>query len=366
MFQVYKTEEITFSKALEMKFGNYIEKWWRGKEHHLKTWVHPLRDLYILKRLMFQPFHFVFNGAGFDNGSNTPWVDGWDIPNVILYAPILRREILPTEIVLDPDIEDRIELVKKGKWLRSALETLGIDYTLGYTGNRSFHFHVIVDPTIELPADLPEGFNIKLFKEAIFNLIGYCAGFDGLDIDTAGFKAKRHAIREFFSINEKTLCYKLPVEEIEVHAVRFPKPVEVEDWQGYVIWTPSKDQLQMILEEVERILQIRNEERKRVELFWKLKPRKKRTLGSRWRLERIQKYAEALRKYGKLTKDPEIAKRHENEHMARVHLILLMLEEGFTDEQIHAVFKYAENYKPERTQYFINYNRKKLFGGANH
>ncbi|GEM_PF-5175065 len=363
MFQVYKAEEVTFSKALEMKYGDRIEKWWRGKEHHLKTWVHPLRDLYIIKGLMFQPFHFVFNGAGFKNELNTEWTDGWNIPNVILYAPLLRREILPTEIVIEPDIEDKTELIKKSKWIRSALETLEIDYTMGYSGNRSFHFHVIVDPTIELPAELPEGFNVRLFKEAIFNLIGYCAGFDGLDIGTAGFKAKRHAIREFFSINEKTRAFKIPVEDVEIKIVKFPKPVEIEDWQGYIIWTPSKDQIREILEEVERIISERKREKKKLELFWKAKPRKKRTLGSRWKLERIQKYAQALKKYGRLTADPEIARRHKNEHMARVHLILLMIEEGFTDEQIHAVFKHAENYKPERTQYFIDYNRRRLLGG---
>jgi hypothetical protein len=351
---------IPFSKAIDMKYGDYILKWWRLKECHLRTWVHPLRDAYIIKGLMYQPFHFVFNGAGFRNELNTKWEDGFNIPNVILYAPILRREILPTELVLDPDIEDKTELVKKSKWLRSALETLEIDYTMGYSGRRSFHFHVIVDPAIELPADLPEGFNIKLFKEAIFNLIGYCAGFDGLDIGTAGFKGKRHMVREFFSINEKTRAFKIPVEEIEVKVVKFPKPVEIRDWQGYVIWTPSRDQIKEILEEVERIIADRQRSKKRLELFWKTKPRKKRTLGSRWRLERIQKYAEALKKYGKLMADPEIARRHENEHMARVHLILLMIEEEFTDEQIHAVFKHAEDYKENKTQYYIDYNRKWL------
>ncbi len=96
------------------------------------------------------------------------------------------------------------------------------------------------------------------------------------------------------------------------------------------------------------------------ENFWKRKSRKERTLGNRWRIERVKKYAEALKKYGKLTRDPEIAKRHDNEHMARVHLVLLMLELGMSDEEIHAVFRHAEDYNEKRTQYFIDYNRKKL------
>jgi len=351
---------IPFGKAIKMKYGDYIERWWRGKEHHLKTWVHPLRDRFIIKGLMFKPYHFVFNGAGFNNELNTEWVDGFDIFNVILYAPILRREIFPTELVIEPDIEDRKELIKKGKWIRSALETLEIDYTMGFSGRRSFHFHVIVDPTTKLPAELPEGFNVRLFKEAVFNLIGYCAGFDGLDIGTAGFKSKRHMIREFFSINDKTRAFKVPVEDIEIEVVKFPKPVKVEDWKGYVIWTPSRDQINEILEEVERIISERKREERRLELFWKVKSRRERSLGSRWRLERIQKYAQALKRYGRLTADHEIARRHKNEHMARVHMILLMIEEGFTDEQIHDVFKHAKDYKENKTQYYINYNRKWL------
>ena len=138
---------IPFSTAIKEKYGDYIQEWWRGREHHLKTWVHELRDRYITGGLMFQPFHFVFNGAGFKNERNTKWEDGWQILNVILYAPVLRREILPSEIVIEPDIEDKEELIRKSRWIKSALDVYGIDYTMGFSGNRSFHFHIIVDPS---------------------------------------------------------------------------------------------------------------------------------------------------------------------------------------------------------------------------
>lgn len=181
-----------------------------------------------------------------------------------------------------------------------------------------------------------------------------------MDEGTAGFKAKRHAIREFFSIHEKTLCFKIPIDQPEIRKVKLGiYPVWLEDWEGYKLWKPSRSQVQEILEEDERIIAQRKLQERRFERFWRSKSRKERTIGSGWRLERIKKYAEILKKYGSLTADPKLKERHGNEWNARAHLIILMIKEGFSDEDIHEVFKHSENYKPERTQYFIDWFRKK-------
>jgi len=94
--------------------------------------------------------------------------------------------------------------------------------------------------------------------------------------------------------------------------------------------------------------------------------------NSNWKRRRIEYYAKVLKEKGYLGLDPVIVKIHsknpksdiENpgsiEHLARVHLVLLMIEEGFTDEQIHEVFKYAKDYDRDKTQYYIDYNRKWL------
>jgi len=352
-----------FVEALDSKWGNYIANWWKLKEEYLKNWVHPLRQKHILLGLVRGfPYEipFVFNGAGFRNELNTPWKEAGELRDVILFAPVLRREILPWELVLDPDSENEKELVKKGRWIQASLEALEIEYTMGYTGRRSFHFHIIADPDTKLPEELPEGFNLRLFKEALFNIIGYCAGFDGLDVDTTGFKAKRHAIREFFSIHEKGRCFKIPLEEVEIRKVKLGVyPEWLEDWEGYNLWKPSKSQVMEILEEVERIIAQRKLQEKSFERFWRSKPRKERTIGSRWRLERIKKYAEILRRYGKLIDDPKLMERHGNEWNARAHLIILMIKEDFTDEEIHEIFSRSENYDPKRTQYFIDWFRRK-------
>jgi len=94
-----------------------------------------------------------------------------------------------------------------------------------------------------------------------------------------------------------------------------------------------------------------------------------------WRRRRIEYYAKVLREKGYLSLDPLIVKIHSRnphvqkydnpgviEHIARVHLVLLCIEEGLSDEEIHEIFKHAKDYNREKTQYYIEYNRRWLKG----
>jgi DNA primase large subunit len=47
-------------------------------------------------------------------------------------------------------------------------------------------------------------------------------------------------------------------------------------------------------------------------------------------------------------------------HYGRMAVAGWMLWCGFTDEEIHEVFKHARNYKPHTTQYQINYIRESM------
>jgi len=105
-----------------------------------------------------------------------------------------------------------------------------------------------------------------------------------------------------------------------------------------------------------------------------LKPRlrvEKRN-GKGWREKRIRLYTETLREYGRLSANPEIIKIHlksphvnpDNagsiEHQARVHFVLLLIEAGYSDEEIHGIFRLAEDYNPKIVQEKIDYNRRWL------
>ncbi len=51
-------------------------------------------------------------------------------------------------------------------------------------------------------------------------------------------------------------------------------------------------------------------------------------------------------------------------HYGRLAIASWMIKCGFSDEEIHSVFRYAHDYKPGTTQYHINDVRKYLEGGG--
>ena len=91
-----------------------------------------------------------------------------------------------------------------------------------------------------------------------------------------------------------------------------------------------------------------------------------------WRVRRVEHYIKVLRENGRLSADPEVVRIHARnpnvnpanlgsiEHIARVHLCLLLIELGYSDSEIHDVFKLAEDYNPDKVSYYIKYNREWL------
>jgi len=94
-------------------------------------------------------------------------------------------------------------------------------------------------------------------------------------------------------------------------------------------------------------------------------------------LKRIIHYTKVAVEKGNLSEDPTIVEIHSKskhfkqlskngnvkgaiEHIARVHFVILLLLIGLNDEQIHEIFKHFKDYDPKKTQYFIEYNAKRL------
>jgi len=75
----------------------------------------------------------------------------------------------------------------------------------------------------------------------------------------------------------------------------------------------------------------------------------------------LERYITALKLYGRLTSDPEIAKRHNgNEHKARLFLNFLLIEMGHSDEEILEVFRLCNDFNERMASYQIKYNRQWL------
>lgn len=96
--------------------------------------------------------------------------------------------------------------------------------------------------------------------------------------------------------------------------------------------------------------------------------------SSKWRKERIEYYVNVVKEHGRLAVDEKIREIHSKsewvaragggegaiEHIARVHFLMLLIQEGYSDEEIHKIFSHFEDYNREKTQYYIDYNRKRL------
>lgn len=89
--------------------------------------------------------------------------------------------------------------------------------------------------------------------------------------------------------------------------------------------------------------------------------------------KRLEMYIETLKRFGALSVNPRIREIHiknkwvaENakkgavEHIARVYLVLMLIEKGYSDEEIHSILRFAKDYDAKKTQYYIDYNRKWL------
>lgn len=347
---------------------SYIKGWWGKRVNELNNWILHHRELVLGNIDYSNNNYMVYNGAGFDNDINTEWTDYKKSDfrrDIILYAPHLRREILPYEFVMDIDADTPERMIRRAKYIQLALDTLEIPYTLGFSGNRGFHFHVCISPETTIPqdlaAELPQ--DIKTLKDIVFRMICENAGINCVDVGSSGIHS-RHAIQEFYSLNYKTKCFKVPTIDIEVVKIKYPEHPPIEDFE-LIPWTPSEEQLQSIIE-YNKIPSKTQQDTASIPL--KRKKRrvklKNNNVDNSWRKKRIEYYVSVLKKHGRLEKDKLIQKIHKGhesiEHISRVHLVMLLLEEGYSDNEIHEIFKLGESYNPKKTQYFIDYNRKKI------
>jgi len=90
-----------------------------------------------------------------------------------------------------------------------------------------------------------------------------------------------------------------------------------------------------------------------------------------WMVKRALFYIDTLRRYGCLADSKFVRRIHAGskwlaahkhnkgaiEHIARVHLVLILLQLGLSDEEIHEIFKLCKDYDYDRTQYYIDYNK---------
>ncbi|WP_202320421.1 bifunctional DNA primase/polymerase [Archaeoglobus neptunius] len=240
------------------------------------------------------------------------------------------------------------------------LESRSVEPLVYFSGSKGFHVYVIFEPVkLQRPKDV--------LKRVAVTLV------ELLELKTADLNVAEIArlSRLPFTLNSKSKLYCTPISPKRLKnmtyddVIRFVKSGKYDlphyEESGY--FREAFEYVSVMLEELEREAGQRKKQRK-------VKPAK-----GRWK-KRIEHYVSVLKEHGVLSADPRIVKIHSKseyvasmpeeskrgaiEHIARVHLVFMLLEEGYSDEEIHEIFSYAKDYKREKTQYFIDYNRRRL------
>lgn len=130
----------------------------------------------------------------------------------IFKEPDLHRSILPNELLLDIDEESLIKNIAAAKLIANRLRKLGVPFWLFYSGNRSLHFSIFLEPC-EIPPELDrrmEKLNFSWYDFRVYlswRLLG--AIKRSFDIDDLRLKQRRGLIRVCGSLNPKGGFYKV-------------------------------------------------------------------------------------------------------------------------------------------------------------
>jgi len=300
------------------------------------------------------------------------FADSWDFRDVYVsvYAfkqwhdssEIRKQSAIVNTLFLDFDHDDLKVAFKNARKLVLYLLERNVIPRVYFSGAKGFHVFI----------DFPE---IDLFfkKESLrFTAQALIRKAKISCVDTQVIELARVS-RLPLTVNTKTGRRCVPIDpkkfvkldcESVLHFCKYNyTPIEIHESEEFADWVRRHD----ILLITQSAFHEGVREKSRDEVFDNNNKK-----NGNWRRRRIEYYAKVLKEKGYLGLDPLIVKIHSKskhvdpqnvgsiEHVARVHLVLLMIEEGFTDEQIHEVFKYAKDYDRDKTQYYIDYNRKWL------
>ena len=270
-----------------------------------------------------------------------------------------RGKVVINRMFFDFDCpEDPKMAMKEAKKL---VRELSVPPLITFSGAKGFHVHVVFR-RVDIRPDTLKAFGTRVVERLRLKTC-----------DTQVFEIARLS-RVPFSIHGKTELPCTPISAFRFMRMSFNDVIFFVKRGNWDVPEAELDSdFAETLEIADYFIHEEQEEKTAREL-----PESIRTMLSermaKGRKARIAYYVEVLRRHGKLSADEKIREIHLKskwiaqhgvnegavEHIARVHLILMMIQEGWSDGQIHAVFKLAKDYDPKRTQYYIDYNRKWL------
>lgn len=262
-------------------------------------------------------------------------------------SEIRKQSAIIDTLPFDLDSTDLNKSFKECRKLVKFLQGKGTTPRIYFSGAKGFHIYIDFPPVElqhsaaikRLGIQLSERLKLKTYDQKIWELSRVIRLPFTINTKT-GYRCTPLSLDLLFKLDLNSLIHfcKYNHSDIQVNEdVSFPKLLKFEDFR---------------LSSSKTIKKSRSRTRK-----WKGRGQDKK-----WINKRINHYIQALRDYGRLTSDPSIAKKHGNdsgsEHNARVHLNCLMIEAGYSDEEIMEVFKVSDDVNEQIIEYQVRYNRR--------
>lgn len=262
-----------------------------------------------------------------------------------------RGKAAINRLFFDFDAEDLKAPMREAKKL---IESLDVKPLVVFSGRKGFHVHVIFrrvfvdfETVKEAARRVMTNLRLKTCDPAVFEVARLCR-VPFTEHSTTGLKCT--------IIDSEKFLKMTPGEVL--------KFVKSEKWDF-----PDYELSSEVAETLETLDAMLWQEKFRPDKDFELEI----PVSGDLRKKRIAMYVETLKNTGCLVSNPKIraihgksewVAKHGNwgalEHMARVYLVLMLIEEGYSDKEIHEIMKFAKDYDPKRTQYYIEYNRRWL------
>ena len=335
----YKLKKVKNSESKSKKPRNFV------RNRYVENASELLKELRMVERDFFMSV-YSFSGE-YENGKR------WE-----------REKAIIDRMFFDFDCEESLTpALREAKKLIRYLSAVPM---VVFSGSKGFHVHVMFEPVRVSPEAIKrtgtliaERLKLRTCDTQVFEVARLCRVPFSVHSAT-GLKATLISPHRFMKMGSSDV-----IRFVKAGKWDFPEHEPDEDFAEILSFVD---------------VQIYEEAKKNRELFTDVLLEhgdggiRVSTRSAAGRRRRIKMYVEALKKHGRLSADLRIREIHAKsewiakhgknpgaiEHIARVHLVLMMIEEGWSDEEIHKAFRYAKDYNPDRVQYYIDYNRKWL------
>jgi len=160
-------------------------------------------QIYRKRYELLQQLYLIWPEISFQAQNRAGWTPKFGFSDLKehMYAPSIHYSILPCEVVFEIESEEGLETVT------DFLNSLGVEYVFGFSGNRSWHIHFLVKPRKADLSEFAEHPDTRRFVRSLYRLLA--SEIEGVKLDHQPMLG-HGKIRSFYSQHIKTGGLKIP------------------------------------------------------------------------------------------------------------------------------------------------------------